>query len=43
METYNVIEISTRDIMLENATQQECIDWINTYGNIIEYTIVEYF
>jgi hypothetical protein len=42
METYNVIEISTGDIMLENATQQECIDWINTYGNIINYTIVPY-
>jgi hypothetical protein len=29
--------------MLENSTQEECIQWINTYGNIIEYTIVEYF
>jgi hypothetical protein len=28
---------------LENSTQEECIQWINTYGNIIEYTIVEYF
>jgi hypothetical protein len=43
METYNVIKISTGDIMFENSTQEECIQWINTYGNIIEYTIVEYF
>jgi hypothetical protein len=43
METYNVIKISTGDIMLENSTQEECIQWIDNYGNIIDYTIVEYF
>jgi hypothetical protein len=40
METYNVIEISTGDIMLENSTQEDCLKWIETYGNIIDYTII---
>jgi phosphosulfolactate synthase (CoM biosynthesis protein A) len=42
METYNVIEISTGNIMLENSTQEECLQWIETYGDIINYTIVPY-
>jgi hypothetical protein len=42
METYNVIEISTGDIMLENSTYEECVQWIETYGDIINYTIVPY-
>jgi len=27
---------------LENATQEECLQWIETYGDIINYTIVPY-
>jgi hypothetical protein len=39
METYDVIEISTRNIMLEDSTYEECIQWIVEFGDIINYTI----
>jgi hypothetical protein len=42
METYNVIKISTGDIMLENSTYEECLQWIEMYGDIINYTVVTY-
>jgi phosphosulfolactate synthase (CoM biosynthesis protein A) len=42
METYNVIEISNGDVMLSNSTYDECVEWIDNYGNIIDYTIVQY-
>jgi hypothetical protein len=37
---YNVIEIVTKNIVLENSTYQDCLDWIEVYGDIINYTIV---
>ena len=43
METYDVIEISTGNIMLGDSTYDECIQWIEVYGNIIEYTIIQHF
>jgi phosphosulfolactate synthase (CoM biosynthesis protein A) len=42
METYNVIEISTGVVMLSNSTYDECVEWIDNYGDIIDYTIVQY-
>ncbi len=39
---YNVIEIPTKNIVLENSTYQDCLDWIEVYGDIINYTIVLY-
>jgi phosphosulfolactate synthase (CoM biosynthesis protein A) len=42
METYKVIEISNGDVMLSNSTYDECVEWIDNYGNIIDYTIVPY-
>lgn len=42
MITYDVIEILTENIVLSNKTQEECIDWIVKYGNIVEYTIQEH-
>ena len=42
METYKVIEISNGDVMLSNSTYDECVEWIDDYGNIIDYTIVQY-
>jgi hypothetical protein len=40
MTTYNVIEISTGTTVYSNNNYDECINWINTYGNIIDYTII---
>ncbi len=42
MVTYDVIEISTGNVVLSDKIQEECIDWIGTYGDIIHYTIVEH-
>ena len=39
METYNVIEILTGNIVFGDSTQEECVEWINTYGDIINHTI----
>jgi len=37
---YNVIEFSTGKIIIKNKTYDECIKWLDTYGNILDYTIV---
>lgn len=37
---YNVIEFSTGNIIIENKTYDECVEWLDTYGNILDYTIV---
>jgi hypothetical protein len=42
MITYDVIEIETENIVLSDKTQEECLQWIEDYGNIIEYTIQEH-
>jgi hypothetical protein len=42
MVTYDVIEISTGNIVLSDKTQEECLMWIESYGDIIHYTIVEH-
>jgi hypothetical protein len=42
MVTYYVIEISTGNIVLSDKAQEECLMWIDTYGDIIHYTIVEH-
>jgi len=38
---YNIIQISNNSVVQSNLTIEECISWINAYGNIIEYTIVK--
>jgi len=42
MKTYNVIEISTNNIIIENSTYEYCLSWIENFGNIVDYTIVQY-
>jgi hypothetical protein len=42
METYNVIEISTENVVFSDTNYENCINWIETYGDIIHYTIVEH-
>jgi hypothetical protein len=42
MVTYDVIEISTDNVVLSDKTQEECLVWIESYGDIIHYTIVEH-
>jgi hypothetical protein len=42
MVTYDVIEIETGNIVLSDTTQEECVNWIKEYGNIIDYTIQEH-
>ena len=39
METYNVINIETNEVVVTYQTYDECIEWLDTYGNIVEYTI----
>jgi hypothetical protein len=41
METYSIIEISTGNKIQSNLSYQQCIDWLDTYGNIIDYTIIQ--
>jgi hypothetical protein len=42
METYDVIEISTGNPVFSDSTYEECINWIENFGDIIHYTIVEH-
>ena len=42
MVTYDVIEIETGNIVLSDTTQEECLLWIEEYGNIVDYTIQEH-
>lgn len=42
MITYDVIQIHTGNIVLSDTTQEECVQWIGEYGNIVEYTIQEH-
>lgn len=41
MVTYDVIEIQTGNIVLSDVTYEECIDWIDNFGNILDYTIIK--
>ncbi len=41
METYNVINIETNEVVATYKTYDECLNWIGTYGNIIEYTVIK--
>ena len=42
MKTYSVIEISTNDLILIDKSYEECIEWIKIYGDIVNFTIIEY-
>jgi hypothetical protein len=37
---YNVIKITDNNVVLENSTYQECLNWIENYGDILNYTII---
>lgn len=37
---YNIIEINTGNIVQSDLTYEQCIDWLDNFGNIIDYTIV---
>lgn len=39
---YNVIEITTNNVVLENSTYEECLNWIENYGDILNYSIILY-
>lgn len=41
MVTYSIVEISTGNKIQTNMTYQQCIDWLDIYGNILDYTIIE--
>lgn len=41
MTSYNVIEISTGQVLFSSETYDECVVWLDTYANILYYTIVE--
>jgi hypothetical protein len=42
MVTYDVIEFSTGNVVFSDSTYEDCLNWIETYGDIINYTIVEH-
>ena len=41
MKTYNVIEISTQNIVFSDTNYDSCVDWLENNGNLLEYTIIE--
>lgn len=38
---YIIISLETGDEIVTYNTYQECVDWIENNGNILQYTIVE--
>jgi hypothetical protein len=40
MEKYNIILISNQSVVETDLTYEECVDWLNKFGNILDYTIV---
>lgn len=40
MITYDVIEILSGNVVLSDVTYEDCIDWIENFGDIINYTII---
>lgn len=40
MESYCVVMIETNEVVFTNPSYDECVLWVDTYGNIIEYTII---
>jgi len=40
MYIYKVIEIQTEKIVFNSSIYEECIEWINVYVDIINYTII---
>ena len=41
MEKYSIIEIETGIKVQTNLSYQECLDWLSSHGNIMDYTIVK--
>ena len=41
MTSYSVIEISTGQVFFSSKTYDECVLWLDTYADILYYTIVE--
>lgn len=39
MVTYDVTEIFTGNIVLSDKTYEECVEWIETHGDLLNYTI----
>ena len=40
MITYDVIEILSGNVVLSDVTYEDCVTWIENFGDIINYTIV---
>lgn len=40
MITYDVIEILSGNVVLSDSTYEDCITWIENFGDIINYTII---
>jgi hypothetical protein len=40
MITYDVIEIFSGNVVYSDKTYEECINWLETYGDILNYTII---
>lgn len=41
MITYQVIKIDTGEVMFSNGDYNICIQWIDDFADILNYTIIE--
>lgn len=40
MITYDVIEILSGNIVLSDKPYEECVQWLEEFGDILNYTII---
>lgn len=40
MKKYNVIQIDTQNIVYSDDDYNSCIDWIESYGDLLNFTII---
>ncbi len=43
MITYDVIEILSGNVVLSDVAYEDCITWIENFGDIINYTIIIHY
>lgn len=41
MNTYSIIEIETGNVIQSNLSYEECVNWLDNYGNILDYTTIQ--
>lgn len=38
---YSIIEINSGNVIQKYQTYQECVEWLDINGNILDYTIIK--